>query len=162
MSVEEQSEPMAAEEESYHTIDTSTKQSLVDLLYFEQIDERLTNLSPAQGRTCRWFLTKTEYVAWRKMKHHSDGGGFLWIKGHPGTGKSTLMKLLFEEARLEAKGDRSQITLSFFFLARGAIDLESGGTVYSCRSNDFRGGQAVTRPRRSCSDQRSPPGDSML
>jgi ankyrin repeat protein len=57
------------------------------------------------------------------MTQDADHGGLLWIKGNPGIGKSTLMKFLFEEARRKARGDASQITLSFFFLARGT-DLE--------------------------------------
>ena len=64
------------------------------------------------------------------MAQQLDHGGFLWIKGNPGTGKSTLMKLLFEEARLNAKGDSSQITLSFFFLARGTAEEKSTAGLY--------------------------------
>jgi hypothetical protein len=39
--------------------------------------------------------------------------------------ESQLMKFLFEEAMLNAKGDSSQITLSFFFLARGSVEEKS-------------------------------------
>ena len=129
MSCEERSTTAASGWES-DGIDATIKQSLVDQLYFTQIDERLTSLSPAQGKTCRWFLAKPEYTAWRRVPQQSDGDGFLWIKGNPGTGKSTLMKLLFEETRLKAKGDPSQITLSFFFLARGAIEEKSTRGLY--------------------------------
>jgi hypothetical protein len=59
-----------------------------------------------------------------------DHGGFLWIKGNPGTGKSTLMKLLFEKTKLNAKGDPSQITLSFFFLSRGTVEEKSTTGLY--------------------------------
>jgi len=38
------------------SIDATTKQSLIDQLYFTKIDERLTSLTAAQGTTCRWFL----------------------------------------------------------------------------------------------------------
>jgi hypothetical protein len=102
-----------------------TKQSLIDQLYFTKIDERLISLTAAQGITCRWFLDKPEYKSWHDVAQQPDHGGFLWIKGHPGTGKSTLMKFLFEEAMLNAKGDSSQITLSFFFLARGSVEEKS-------------------------------------
>jgi hypothetical protein len=105
-----------------HSIDATTKQSLIDQLYFTKIDERLTSLTAAQGTTCRWFLTKHEYTSWHDVAQQPDHGGFLWIKGNPGTGKSTLMKLLFEEAKLNAKDNSSQITLSFFFLARGTVE----------------------------------------
>ena len=64
------------------------------------------------------------------MAQQPDHGGFLWIKGNPGTGKSTLMKLLFEDFKLNAKGDPSQITLSFFFLARGTVEEKSTTGLY--------------------------------
>ncbi|KAL8296408.1 hypothetical protein RB597_005812 [Gaeumannomyces tritici] len=112
------------------SIDATLKESLVKRLFFSKIDERLTHLTAAQGRTCRWFLAKPEYTAWRNMAQQPDGGGFLWIKGNPGTGKSTLMKLLFKKARGSAKGDSSQIILSFFFLARGTIEEKSTIGLY--------------------------------
>ena len=40
------------------------------------------------------------------------------------------MKLLFEEAKLNAKGNPSQITLSFFFLARGTVEEKSTIGLY--------------------------------
>src|ERR1700733_8815841 len=96
-----------------YSIDATT-----DQLYFTKIDERLTSLTAAQGTTCRWFLTKPEYASWHDLAQQPDHGGFLWLKGNPGTGKSTLMKFLFEETKSKVKSDSSQITLSFFFLAR--------------------------------------------
>lgn len=113
-------------------IDAAMKARLVELLFFPQIDQRLTGLAAAQGKTCRWFLAKQEYRAWRDLKNQSDDSAFLWIKGNPGTGKSTLIKFLFEEARGESKGDSLRITLSFFFRARGTIEEIS--TVYLYRS----------------------------
>ncbi|PMD55240.1 uncharacterized protein K444DRAFT_508926, partial [Hyaloscypha bicolor E] len=108
----------------------TTKQSLIDQLYFTKIDERLISLTAAQGKTCRWFLTKPEYISWHDVTQQPDHGGFLWIIGNPGTGKSTLMKLLFDEARLNAKSDASKITLSFFFLARGTVEEKSTTGLY--------------------------------
>ncbi|KAM0151017.1 hypothetical protein ACHAQE_008675 [Botrytis cinerea] len=113
-----------------HDIDATTRQSIIDQLYFPKIDERLTSLTAAQGTTCRWFLTKSEYLSWNDVSKRQDHEGFLWIKGNPGTGKSTLMKLLFEEAKLKTKGDFSKITLSFFFLARGTIEERTTAGLY--------------------------------
>ncbi|KAM0134522.1 hypothetical protein ACHAP3_005416 [Botrytis cinerea] len=113
-----------------HDIDAPTRQSIIDQLYFPKIDERLTSLTAAQGTTCRWFLTKSEYLSWNDVSKRQDHEGFLWIKGNPGTGKSTLMKLLFEEAKLKTKGDFSKITLSFFFLARGTIEERTTTGLY--------------------------------
>ncbi|CZT11870.1 uncharacterized protein RAG0_15887 [Rhynchosporium agropyri] len=104
--------------------------SLIEQLYFTKIDERLTSLTAAQGKTCRWFLTTAEYISWNDTDRRQDHGGFLWIKGHPGTGKSTLMKLLFEEKKLNTKHDPSRIILSFFFLARGNIEEKSITGLY--------------------------------
>ncbi|KAF8852110.1 HET-domain-containing protein, partial [Acephala macrosclerotiorum] len=112
------------------SIDAATRQSLIDQLYFTKIDERLTSLTAAQGTTCRWFLNKPEYASWHDVTQQSDHGGFLWIKGNPGTGKSTLMKLLFEKAKLNARGDSSKFTLSFFFLARGTVEEKSTVGLY--------------------------------
>jgi len=113
-----------------HSIDDATKKSLIDQLYFTKIDERLISLTAAQGITCRWFLTKPEYTSWHDVAQQPNHGGFLWIKGNPGTGKSTLMKLLFEEAKLSAKSNSSQITLSFFFHARGTVEEKSTTGLY--------------------------------
>ncbi|TVY42671.1 Vegetative incompatibility protein HET-E-1, partial [Lachnellula cervina] len=106
------------------------KKSLIEQLYFPRIDAHLTSLKAAQGATCRWFLTKPEYISWHDVAQHAVHGGFLWIKGNPGTGKSTLMKLLFENTKLNAKNDVSKITLSFFFLARGTDEEKSTMGLY--------------------------------
>jgi hypothetical protein len=108
--------------------------ALIERLYFTEIDERLTNLAAAQRGTCRWVLNMPEYTSWRDPTQQSDHGGFLWIWGHPGTGKSTLMKLLFEEAKGDAKLSRKDgacpITLSFFFHARGRLEEKSTAGLY--------------------------------
>jgi ankyrin repeat protein len=103
---------------------------LVEQLYFSKIDERLTNLTPAQGNTCRWLLSKSEYTDWYNNVKLHDHCGFLWIKGNPGTGKSTLMKFLFENERSNRKNDHLQILLSFFFLARGTPEEKSTVGLY--------------------------------
>ncbi|KAM0462379.1 hypothetical protein ACHAPV_003854 [Trichoderma viride] len=113
-----------------HVIDATTKQSLIDELYFDKIDERITHLTAAQRGTCCWFLTKPEYKSWHDVAQQPDHSGLLWIKGNPGTGKSTLMKFLFEEAKLSTNGASSQIILSFFFLARGTDDEKSTTGLY--------------------------------
>lgn len=122
-------EPLRSSEYT-HNVDATAKQSLVEQLYFTQIDERLTGLTAAHGKTCRWFLEKSEYISWHDVAQHSDHGGFLWIKGNPGTGKSTLMKLLFEEVKHNTNSNPLQITLSFFFLARGTADEKSSEGLY--------------------------------
>lgn len=123
------SDPLVSDLPSENSM-SDLKKQLIEQLYFEKIDERLTHLTPAQGTTCRWFLTKPEYLAWHNPSQRSDHGGFLWIKGNPGTGKSTLMKFLFETAKFNTKSDPSQITLSFFFLARGTVEEKTTTGLY--------------------------------
>lgn len=106
------------------------KKELISRLYFSKIDERLTHLTPAQGTTCRWFLTDSKYQSWQDVAQQSEHGGFLWIKGNPGTGKSTLMKYLFEQTKVNSKDDPSRITLSFFFLARGTAEEKTTMGLY--------------------------------
>ncbi|KAH6687869.1 hypothetical protein F5X68DRAFT_7031 [Plectosphaerella plurivora] len=112
------------------SIDESLRGELIQKLYFDRIDERLTGLSAAHGKTCRWFLAKPEYMSWLGSEHLVEHGGFLWIKGNPGTGKSTLMKFLFEKAKRDASDDPSHIHLSFFFNARGDADEKSTTGLY--------------------------------
>ncbi|UKZ77558.1 hypothetical protein TrVFT333_005281 [Trichoderma virens FT-333] len=87
---------MEKEQPVIEMMDETVRQSLLEQLYFDKIDERLMNLTAAQGKTCCWFLAKPEYISWNDSSLQPDHGGFLWIKGHPGTGKSTLMKFLLK------------------------------------------------------------------
>jgi ankyrin repeat protein len=98
------------------SLHTEQKQMLKDSLQFDQIDARHMTIKSAHTRTCKWFLECPEYLQWldptKLEKHH----GFLWIKGNPGTGKSTLMK--FAAAHARRKGADREV-VSFFFNARG-------------------------------------------
>ncbi|KAI0156924.1 nacht and ankyrin domain-containing protein [Xylariaceae sp. FL1272] len=88
------------------------------------MDARQLSVRKAIGRTCRWFLQSSSFVNWTRKDNRDNDHNFLWIKGKPGAGKSTLMKFLLMELRSrlrKAKG--SDILLSFFFNARGG-DLE--------------------------------------
>ena len=113
-----------------HGIDAALKASLREMLQFDKIDERLTSLAAAHRTTCRWFLSHPAHNSLVNPEERPSHGGFLWIKGNPGTGKSTLMKFLFEDSREKAKGNASHITLSFFFLARGAAEERSTTGLY--------------------------------
>lgn len=96
------------------------KERLLESLRFDQLGARQMNIKNAHAKTCKWLLEAPEYIDWLdhgKLDHHN---GFLWIKGKPGAGKSTLMKF----ALLNARGKmRDKTVISFFFNARGD-DLE--------------------------------------
>lgn len=107
---------------SHHTqeLTDEQKQGLLDSLRFDQIDARHMTIKTAHAKTCRWLLKKSEYLDWCDPGKLAEHNGFLWIKGKPGAGKSTLMKFALANTRRNAK---DEIVLSFFFNARGD-DLE--------------------------------------
>ncbi|KAI0812201.1 hypothetical protein GGR55DRAFT_617313 [Xylaria sp. FL0064] len=91
------------------------RQALLDSLRFDQMDARHLSIRKAHAHTCAWFMETPEYVDWTRSLHD-----FLWIKGKPGAGKSTLMKFLLGQL---GRCRNQQVLLSFFFNARGH-DLE--------------------------------------
>ncbi|KAH8727792.1 hypothetical protein GQ44DRAFT_676730, partial [Phaeosphaeriaceae sp. PMI808] len=96
------------------------RELLLESLRFDQIDARQLSIRNAHTKTCRWILRKSEYLDWLnkiKLKNHR---GFFWIKGKPGTGKSTLMKFIVANIRKTMKGTT---VIAFFFNARGE-DME--------------------------------------
>ncbi|KAJ9379007.1 hypothetical protein DTO063F5_7323 [Paecilomyces variotii] len=62
------------------------------------------------------FEQISEYKDWLRLDKFNDHKGFLWIKGKPATGKSTIMKFAYTQT---VKKMRDKIIISFFFNARG-------------------------------------------
>lgn len=83
---------------------------------FDGMDRRRTAIEAAYSTTFQWFFDSREYRRWRDNSLLTTHNGILWIKGKPGAGKSTLMKLAVEEANLRFPSD---LQISFFFNARG-------------------------------------------
>jgi hypothetical protein len=98
------------------SLDDEQKHGLLESLRFDQIDARHMTIKIAHTKTCEWLLRKHEYLDWLDPKKIGKHGGFLWIKGKPGTGKSTIMKYVVTNARTEMK---DRVIISFFFNARG-------------------------------------------
>jgi ankyrin repeat protein len=96
------------------------RQVLLKSLSFSQIDARQMTIKNAHAKTCKWLLHKREYLDWLDPSKFEEHHGLLWIKGKPGTGKSTLMKFALAHARKKLK---EKTVISFFFNARGD-DLE--------------------------------------
>ena len=85
------------------------------------MDQRLMNIRTAHNRTCTWLFKQPQFKDWRDISKRDEHHGFLWIKGKPGCGKSTIMKT----ALLRAKKERPHgITISYFFNARASDPLE--------------------------------------
>jgi ankyrin repeat protein len=96
--------------------DDGKRQALMESLRFDQIEARYATIKNAHAKTCKWLLRKSEHTEWLDPTRLSDHHGFLWIKGKPGTGKSTLMKFAFSQA---SKSRKSSIVIAFFFNTRG-------------------------------------------
>lgn len=92
------------------------RRRFLDSLRFNQIDACRATIKTAYAKTCKWLLNKDEYRNWLDDNKVSDHHGFLWIKGKPATGKSTMMKFVHAHAN---KIMSDTVVISFFFNARG-------------------------------------------
>ncbi|KAL6901688.1 hypothetical protein GGI43DRAFT_364600 [Trichoderma evansii] len=109
-----------AREEKAQISSDSQEQAIFKSLKFDQYNKRFNCIKAAYAGTCKWLQESAEYNIWLDPNKITDHHGFLWIRGNPGAGKSTIMKYALITAR-ETMRDR--ILLSFFFNARGG-DLE--------------------------------------
>lgn len=84
----------------------------------ERIIER-----PAPG-TCNWPLAHPEYQAWLTRSNLGEHRGLLRLIGHPGSGKSVLIKALAAACAAQAGCPEDHVA-KFFFDARGGSDQKS-------------------------------------
>ena len=115
--------------EKKRALDDEQRRFLLESLRFNQIDARQMTIKKAHAKTCKWLLERPEYLDWLNPIISSEHHGFLWIRGKPGTGKSTLMKFCLANAR---KTMKDAIVISFFFNARGeGLEKSTLGTYQS-------------------------------
>jgi ankyrin repeat protein len=94
------------------------RKACLDSLSFCQIDVRLLNIKTAHDSTCDWLFEQPEYKKWLNGDLTEEYHGFLWIKGKPAAGKSTIMKHALLKTRELLAG---AAIISFFFNARGNV-----------------------------------------
>jgi hypothetical protein len=82
-------------------------------LAFPEMNYRRQDTQRAHTNTCGWITSHPSYTNWLK-----DGSGILWIKGKPGSGKSTLMEFLLRDFE-EQPFYQASVQLSFFLHGRG-------------------------------------------
>ena len=87
-------------------------------LAFPAMDSRRLGIDEPAEETCNWIFEHPLYQQWESRSQAAMSHGLLWIKGKPGSGKSTLMKRLVE--RTEEQLREGGTCISFFFSARGA------------------------------------------
>lgn len=83
------------------------------------MEARKYEIVPATETTCEWLLQHNTFRHWTLQNR-----GLLWIKGNPGTGKSTIMKYALQKMSPGQPATQSKLViLSFFFHGRGS-DLQ--------------------------------------
>ena len=97
---------------------TPDEQKCLQSLFFTEMHWRKTEVANPAPATCAWLMQHPTYREW-----FDQGHGLLWIKGNPGTGKSTVLKHALETAEQSTK--QTVILASFFFHGRGAPTQKS-------------------------------------
>ncbi|KAI1850237.1 hypothetical protein JX266_004095 [Neoarthrinium moseri] len=106
---------------------------------FPSVDLRYQNIERPAGNTCEWLFRHNSYEKWFNCGQGTVGhrptenlqNGLLWLKGSPGTGKSTLMKEAFSRAARE-QPNSDYLTAAFFFNAKGeTLDHSATGLFRS-------------------------------
>ena len=89
---------------------------LIQALKFDEMNNRERRIEMPLANTCGWLLEQPEYLDWLDTSKTEQHHGILWIKGRPGSGKSTCMKYALANSRTTME---DSVTISFFFNARG-------------------------------------------
>ncbi|KAK8873453.1 hypothetical protein PGQ11_003967 [Apiospora arundinis] len=129
-------------------------QNQLESLLFQDIQQRYSDINPAHKATFQWTFDRAHagFSQWLE-----SGSGYFWIHGLAGSGKSTLMKYLYDHGTSEAllrkwAGKKRLVTAHFFFWALGTkmqrsqlgllqsllfqlvrADLSLAATVFSAR-----------------------------
>ncbi|KAF5553105.1 hypothetical protein FPHYL_8832 [Fusarium phyllophilum] len=101
-------------------------------LWFRSYDDRRINIKNNHFKTLQWALDPpTDYLQWDDLSTWlQSASGLYWISGKAGSGKSTLMKYLYQHqkthALLQSWANGSELILaSFFFYALGKSEQKS-------------------------------------
>ena len=90
----------------------------IEWLYFPGYDARERLITAAHPGTCNWMFENEGFGEWVQSNKNN-----LWIKGKPGSGKSIIMKHLFDLIRSEKSSGMSNVFplyAAIFFNARGS------------------------------------------
>ncbi|KAJ6032542.1 hypothetical protein N7540_003274 [Penicillium herquei] len=79
---------------------------------------RERNILAPVAKTCVWLEENKDYRAWHKRESLAEHYGLLFIKGKPGSGKSTIMKALLNHT-LSERPMNERLVAAFFFDAGG-------------------------------------------
>jgi hypothetical protein len=94
--------------------------TVLNSLKFDSMRVREASVSPAHKKTFEWLFTNESlFYSWL-----STSSGIFWVSGKPGSGKSTLMKFMFQHSECKKvlqtwAGDKILITANFYFWHSG-------------------------------------------
>ncbi|OIW22955.1 hypothetical protein CONLIGDRAFT_687035 [Coniochaeta ligniaria NRRL 30616] len=90
-------------------------------LAFPELSHRQEAITDPLQNTCDWVFQSDTYRSWVSRTNPRTLGGFLWLKGKPGSGKSTLMKEGVKRMTFHGDGTGARVVIApFFFNARGS------------------------------------------
>ncbi|KAL7920620.1 hypothetical protein ACQKWADRAFT_298002 [Trichoderma austrokoningii] len=90
----------------------SSIQEIHDKLYMPELNHRISQIEDAFQNTFKWIFDLDLFTRWLR-----EGSGLFWINGKPGSGKSTLMKYIFQ----------SPLTWDLLYNWRkGSLDIKAG------------------------------------
>lgn len=87
------------------------------------MNARFLGLTSGLDKSCEWLYDKAEYTRWRSPSMMAAHHGCLWIKGKPGSGKTTLMKMVVEND--ETRPESTAVISHFFFRGGGDADVST-------------------------------------
>jgi hypothetical protein len=119
-----------------------SEQRYLDSLYFVQIKERRYQVAEAHKKTFKWVFDKRpDEIPWRDFgewfSSKSQEDSFYWIAGKPGSGKSTLMRYIYDDTRTRTylqkwAGARKLLIADCFFWNPGtALQKSQSGLLRS-------------------------------
>lgn len=85
----------------------------LDSLAYREMNYRQQEVQDAGPDSSTWIFRHESYKKWL-----NEGGGLLWVKGKPGSGKSTLMKKIFKS--INEYMPSTCVRLAYFFHKRGS------------------------------------------
>ncbi|CAG9986600.1 unnamed protein product [Clonostachys byssicola] len=93
-------------------------------LFFPELENRESDITPALEKTGDWIFNNPDFVNWSKWKDTAQRpNNIIWLKGKPGSGKSTLMKKALYHSKALGLSDSVSVA-GFFFTTRGNIQLQ--------------------------------------
>ncbi|EFY96150.2 ankyrin repeat protein [Metarhizium robertsii] len=109
------------------------QKAMLASLRFNRMSFRKHTIKKNHDKTGQWLWNHPSFQEWLDPALLSRHPGFIWIRGKPGAGKSTLMKFAWLQTQMEyqqACRDRKMIVASFFFNARGETLEKSASGMY--------------------------------